>query len=73
MAADQIKRACQNYWGAQSPAPPHALPTAIIAVGGVSLSMSSVCWDTKFGQFQFGMNLAARVAVYIYYIIYIYI
>ena len=37
---------------------------SVIAVGGVLLWVSSVCWDTQWWQFQLGINLATRVAVY---------
>ena len=33
VAADQIKRACQNYWEAQAPpAPPHATYGTVLTV-----------------------------------------
>ena len=37
---------------------------SVTAVGGVLLWVSSVCWDIQWWQFQFGINLATRVAVY---------
>ena len=37
---------------------------SVIAVGGDSLWVSSVCWDTPKWQFQFGIDLATKVAGY---------